>query len=110
MAQGAAGGELGQEIEGVAEELQGAQVAQRAQVNDRGRQPVALQGQLPQLAAVPDLACSIGRYISGHGVQLRFLDALLIALQVHPRSWLQCRILPARGSTDLIHGVHFDLQ
>ena len=44
VAEGAAGRQLGQELQGVAEELQGAQVRQRAQVNHRGGQPVGLQG------------------------------------------------------------------
>ena len=58
VAQGGAGRQLRQELQGVAEELQGAQVAQRAQVDDGRGQPVGLQGQFPQLGAAPDLACA----------------------------------------------------
>lgn len=61
MAQGGAGGELGEEVEGVGEELEGTQPRERAQVYDRCRQPVALQRHLPQLAAVPDLHCAHSR-------------------------------------------------
>lgn len=57
MAKGGAGRELRQEVEGVAEELQGAQIRQSAQVDHWGGQPVALQRHLPQLAAVPNLNC-----------------------------------------------------
>ena len=58
VAEGAAGRQLRQELQGVAKELQGAQVRQRAQVDDGRRQPVGLQGQLTQLRAAPDLACA----------------------------------------------------
>ena len=62
MAEGAAGRELGQEVEGVSEELQGAQLRQAAQVNHRGGQPVGLQRQLPQLRAALDLPCAAQAY------------------------------------------------
>ncbi len=58
VAEGAAGGELRQEVEGVAKELQGAQLRQAAQVNHRGGQPVGLQRQLPQLGAALYLPCA----------------------------------------------------
>ena len=57
VAEGAAGRQLWQELQGVAKELQGAQVRQRAQVDDGRRQPIGLQRELSQLGAAPDLAC-----------------------------------------------------
>ena len=58
MAEGAAGRQLRQKLQGVAEELQGAQVRQRAQIDDGRRQPIGLQRELSQLGAAPDFACA----------------------------------------------------
>ncbi len=57
MSERAAGRKLRQKVEGIAKELQGAQMRQAAQINDRSGQPVSLQRQLSQLGAALDFPC-----------------------------------------------------
>ena len=57
------GGELRHELQGVFPQLQGVQVGQETQVHDGHGQPVALQADLPQLAACAQLHCSTSQHI-----------------------------------------------
>ena len=63
VAQRGAGRQLRQELQGVAEELQRAQVRQAPQVQHRRRQAVVLKRHLPQLAAVPQLHCAVRSFV-----------------------------------------------
>ena len=58
-----AGGKLRHKFQRVAPQLQGVQVGQGTQVHDRHGQPVALQADLPQLAACTQLHCSTSQHI-----------------------------------------------
>jgi len=58
MPERAAGRKLRQKVQGIAKELQGAQMRQAGQINDWGGQPVSLQRQLSQLGAALDFPCT----------------------------------------------------